>query len=385
MERHEYYDGADDILNNNYPKMKSWKVGGDCCSSWDGVSCDMATGYVISLDLSGSWLQGPLHSNSCLFRLLYLRKLNHSLNNFTFCPIPSKFGQLSSNHHYAFYTDYNHYVLVGTLYIKGEFIRLSSNDNLSGSFPKFLSGSMLKLLDLSFTKFSGKVPNSIGNLKSLNILTLNHCSVSGSIPSSIGNLTELKYLDLSENEFSGQIPYSLANLTHIDFSNNKFYGEIPSLIGDARDLIVLNLSSNNFAGYIPSSLGNLIELESLDLSYNELSGGIPQQLTGLTFLGYLNLSNNQLTAPIPQAKQIRTFSKSSFDINWGLCGPPLSKNCERSPLPPSHYSEESGDSGLSGFCWKAVAIGYGCGFVIGLILGHIITSRSPYLVLRFFV
>nr|XP_048330485.1 putative receptor like protein 25 [Ziziphus jujuba var. spinosa] len=171
----------------------------------------------------------------------------------------------------------------------------------------------------------------------------------------------------------------------IDLSNNKFYGEIPSSIGDARDLIVLNLSSNNFAGRIPSSLGNLIELESLDLSNNELSSEIPQKLTGLTFLGYLNLSNNQLTGPIPQARQIGTFSNSSFEGNWGLCGPPLSKKCETSPVPPSHYSEESGDSIFSGFGWKAVAIGYGCGLIIGLILGHIITSRSHTWCSRFFM
>ncbi|XP_060671090.1 receptor-like protein 54 [Ziziphus jujuba] len=294
--------------------------------------------------------------------------------------------------------------------------------------------NQLETLDLNYNNLNGKIPKSLTNCKELQILNLGHNQMTDTFPIMLQSLPKLRILILSSNKFYGPIwhPHSFfgfANLhiidlsfndftgslpsdyfqnwtsmkasynkgqeifyvriliffISIDFSNNKFYGEIPSLMGDSRDLIVLNLSSNNFAGRIPSSLGNLIELESLDLSYNELSGGIPQQLTGLTFLGYLNLSNNQLTALIPQAKQIGTFSKSSFDGNWGLCGPPLSKNCERSPLPPSHYSEESGDSGLSGFCWKAVAIGYGCGFVIGLMLGHIITSRSPYLVLRFFV
>ncbi|XP_060671008.1 putative receptor like protein 25 [Ziziphus jujuba] len=167
----------------------------------------------------------------------------------------------------------------------------------------------------------------------------------------------------------------------IDFSNNKFYGEIPRAIGDLGSLIVLNLSSNNFSGHIPSSLGNLIELESLDLSNNKLCGEIPHQLTRLTFLEYLNSSENQLVGPIPQAGQIETFSNSSFEGNWGLCGLPLSKKCE-TLLPPSEYSEESGDSILSGLTWKTVAKGYGYGLIIGLMIGFITTSSWPCLMLK---
>ena len=46
----------------------------------------------------------------------------------------------------------------------------------------------------------------------------------------------------------------------INLSNNGFYGEISSTMGNLKELIVLNLSSNSFACPIPSSFGNLIEL-----------------------------------------------------------------------------------------------------------------------------
>ena len=88
----DYYDYYD-YYNGSYPKMKSWKADSDCCS-WDGVTCDTQHGEVIGLDLSNSWLYGPLNSNSTLFSFRHLRKLNFALNNFTFSTIPSEFGQL---------------------------------------------------------------------------------------------------------------------------------------------------------------------------------------------------------------------------------------------------------------------------------------------------
>ncbi|KAL9453053.1 hypothetical protein AB3S75_008784 [Citrus x aurantiifolia] len=47
------------VCQRSYPKMISWKKDTNCCS-WDGVTCDMATGNVISLDLSCSWLHGNI-------------------------------------------------------------------------------------------------------------------------------------------------------------------------------------------------------------------------------------------------------------------------------------------------------------------------------------
>jgi hypothetical protein len=87
----EYYNGS-------YPKMKSWKADSDCCS-WDGVTCDPENGHVVGLNLTNSWLNGRLNSNSSLFSLRHLHKLNLALNNFTSSTIPSQFGHLVSLTH----------------------------------------------------------------------------------------------------------------------------------------------------------------------------------------------------------------------------------------------------------------------------------------------
>jgi hypothetical protein len=168
-------------------------------------------------------------------------------------------------------------------------------------------------------------------------------------------------------------------LMAIDFSSNKFVGEIPKFIENLKGIQLLNLSNNCLTGHIPLSLGNLIELEALDLSQNKLSGDIPQQLTQLTFLEFFNVSHNNLTGPIPQGKQFGTFENNSFEGNLGLCGRPLTKTCGNSDEPTSHPSifEESQNSEiLFEFGWKIVVIGYGFGFVVGVIIGSIVIARK---------
>uniref|UniRef100_A0A2N9GKF5 Leucine-rich repeat-containing N-terminal plant-type domain-containing protein n=1 Tax=Fagus sylvatica TaxID=28930 RepID=A0A2N9GKF5_FAGSY len=171
--------------------------------------------------------------------------------------------------------------------------------------------SKLRVIDLSYNNFSGKIPSEY--FKTWNAMLMVHGR----------DKSQPEYMEDPSAYYKDSITVMnkgvemefvkiLTIFTSIDLSNNGFHGEIPDSVGTLKDLIVLNLSSNNFIGRIPSSLGNLIELESLDLSRNKLLGEIPQHLTSLTFLAYLNLSDNQLTGPIPQGGQFGTFENSVF-------------------------------------------------------------------------
>ncbi|CAL5356859.1 unnamed protein product [Camellia sinensis] len=174
----------------------------------------------------------------------------------------------------------------------------------------------------------------------------------------------------------------------VDFSHNKFHGKIPISIGRLKALCVLNFSRNGFTGPIPLSLVNLTELESLDLSQNRLSSKIPQELTSLTFLEVFDVSQNNLTGIIPRGQQFETFSNTSYEGNLGLCGFPLSKNCgnvqiAESPTLPSSFSHNFKFK-FDGFGWEAVLMGYGCGVLLGLLIGSYIIQRKEEWLVRIF-
>jgi len=285
-----------------------------------------------------------------------------------------------------------------------------------------------EILDLGNNKIEDTFPYFLEMLPELHVLVLKSNKLQGFVNGPIANnsFSKLRIFDISSNNLSGPLPteyfnsleammaynqnsfymmarnysnyaYSIevtwkgfeikfrkiqSTLRILDLSNNNFIGEISKVIGKLKALQQLNLSHNSLTGHIQSSLGMLTNLESLDLSSNFITGRIPVQLADLTFLGVLNLSHNQLEGPIPSGKQFNTFNASSFEGNLGLCGFPMPKECnsdEAPPLQPPNFHD--GDVSAffgEGFGWKAVAIGYGCGFVFGVTMGYVVLrTRKP--------
>lgn len=74
---------------------------------------------------------------------------------------------------------------------------------------------------------------------------------------------------------------------------------------------------------------------------------------------------------VPQGTQFNTFT-TSFDGNPELCGFPLPKHCGRPSSPPLEVDEDS----ESGFTWEVVMLGYGCGTLLGLVMGYIMFSTG---------
>ncbi|XP_074338049.1 receptor-like protein 43 [Apium graveolens] len=306
-----------------------------------------------------------------------------------------------------------------------ETINLNGN-KLEGRVPSsFLEFDSLRVLDLGNNQISDTFPQFLEVLPNLQVLVLKSNKFHGIIITIFKverPFHSLRIIDLSYNEFSGPLPsiyfknfkammngdvdkterkymgddtyYSdsmslvikgvetefvriLTVFTTIDLSGNNFEGEIDEFIGNLVSLRYLNLSHNNLTGHIPSSTGKLLMLESLDLSYNRLEGEIPHQLSSLNTLARLNLSFNQLSGPIPVGPQLNTFENDSYVGNLGLCGRPLSKQCEHDfktkkgdGFDIAAQEEEDDDYFFGGFTWEAVVIGYGCGVVPAFIIGY---------------
>ncbi|GMI98569.1 receptor like protein 35 [Hibiscus trionum] len=265
---------------SDYSKADSWKldgwIGRDCCS-WDGVECDDNTGHVIGLDLSSSFLYGSIDSNSTLFQLHHLRRLNLFDNDFNGSEIPSAIGKLS------------------------ELSQLNlSYSAFSGQFPyEVLQLSKLVMLDLSSNAYlSAELPESIGNLKSLSHLDLSFSSISGQIPNSLANLTELTYLSLAFNDFTPSTLSWLAKLsklTVLNVASTNSYGDVLSSLKNLTRLTEVQLSRNQFSSQIPSWLGNLTWLTTLELGVNQFWGPVPESIFTLIKLESLGLWDNLLT------------------------------------------------------------------------------------------
>ncbi|KAJ6887658.1 hypothetical protein NC652_028809 [Populus alba x Populus x berolinensis] len=383
--------------------------------------------HLENLRLSNNQLSGPIPSqlSTLSLRLFDLR------NNHLHGPIPSSIFKQENLEALALASNNKLTGEISSSICKLKFLGLLdlSNNSFSGKIPSsIINCTSLEVLDLGNNKIEDAFPYFLEGLPELHVLVLKSNKLQGFMNGPIANnsFSKLRIFDISNNNLSGPLPtwyfnsfeammvsdqnsfymmarnysnyaYSIevtwkgfdiefakiqSTLRILDLSSNNFIGEISKVIGKLKALQQLNLSHNSLTGHIQSSLRILSNLESLDLSSNFLTGRIPVQLADLTFLGVLNLSHNHLEGPVPSGKQFNTFNASSFEGNLGLCGFPMPKECnsdEALPWQPSNFHD--GDVSAffgDGFGWKAVAIGYGCGFLFGVTMGYIVfRTRKP--------
>ncbi|GKA59331.1 leucine-rich repeat-containing protein [Tanacetum coccineum] len=371
------------------------------------------------LYLESNLIQGPFPSSICnMSNLKYLDMSNNRFGGL----IPECFGKLSSSLVSIDMGNNSFQGTIPTIYDGCENLLglILKGNQLEGEVPSSWSKCQsLKVVDFGNNHLNGTFPGWLGDLPNLQALVLKSNNFHGHIQPSVtvdSPFPSLRVLDLSHNRFVGQLPakyfqnfnsmknmvkdntrpeylmvagtyYSLVaavkgvnqefpqilvDYTIIDLSCNIFEGHIPNVIGGLNSLIVLNLSRNSLIGPIPHALGNLTEIESLDLSWNQLSGEIPQSLAGIKYLAVLNLSQNHLAGSIPQGTQFNTFDEYSFADNLGLCGFPLPEKCSESHKPQLESHERHEEE--SGFTWEVVTLGYGCGTLLGLVMGYLMLS-----------
>jgi Leucine-rich repeat (LRR) protein len=110
-------------------------------------------------------------------------------------------------------------------------------------------------------------------------------------------LPKLQYLRLGYNQdLLGYFPefYSNSSLKILGVRGTRFFGKLPTSIGNLESLNELWIGSSNFSGHIPPSLGNLTQLTILSLQFNKLECPIPFSIFELEKLEYLNLYSNNL-------------------------------------------------------------------------------------------
>nr|XP_028960703.1 receptor-like protein 6 [Malus domestica] len=292
-----------------YPKVSSWKPaeGGNSTCSWEGVKCDEKTGHVIGLDLGSSCLHGSINSNSSLFRLVHLQRLNLSDNNFNYSQIPTSIRNFPSLTHLDLSTS----VFSGqvpselSLLSKLTYLDLSLNlDRLSEDKDHQSSEERnYPLLKLEASDLGSLVQN----LTSLEVLSLSFVNVSSAIPHSMANLSSLTTLYLRDCHLQ---------LTYLDISANKFGGLIPDSLANLTQLATFRISTSRLTGPIPSWLGNFSKLEYLDFAFNRLNGSVPASFSNLTNLQILYLHSNTLTGAVEFQMFQNLQSLYQLELSW---------------------------------------------------------------------
>ena len=189
----------------------------------------------------------------------------------------------------------------------GKFMRvLYLEENMfSGVVPENIGELLPNLLHLVLSSnfITGRIPPSIGILKSLEILALRNNSLSGELPPHWDDMQSLYFLDISDN-ISGKLPSSmrfLSSLQWLSLGQNHLEGELPSFLRECTKLVSLDLGGNKFFGNIPVWIGeSLSNLSRLSLRSNLFDEVIPQQLCLLSSLHILDLAHNDLSGGIPQ-------------------------------------------------------------------------------------
>ncbi|XP_021759202.1 receptor-like protein 12 [Chenopodium quinoa] len=164
-------------------------------------------------DLSCNYLSGNLPS-SYLQSLVAMTVSTEKLSN-------------SSNSFFRFYfrIGYNDYGFYGEKY---NYVVTITNKGSETFYTKILT--VLRMIDFSSNKFTGRIPMIIGNLRGLQALNLSNNNLVGGIPSFLANIKDLESLDLSQNKLSGVIPRELIVLNFLEVfnvSHNRLVGPIP--------------------------------------------------------------------------------------------------------------------------------------------------------------
>ena len=204
---------------------------------WDGVTCDAAKTHVVSFALYGSIDQptGTLPDSIGNFQFLQQVQMIQANISGTLNP------QLFYNNADLFRVDIEHLPLDGSLP------------------PLFSSG--LQTLHVSFTKFHGTLPGSLGALPQLSELRLDHNKFNGTLPATLSGLPELITLDLRSNQFSGAIPDDICTPPHLEEINlrDNLFNKRAACFAtiDPLQVTTCDLRNNKFCVESPAELNDV--------------------------------------------------------------------------------------------------------------------------------
>ncbi|XP_075653665.1 uncharacterized protein LOC142624020 [Castanea sativa] len=280
------------------------------------------------LILRSNEFYGPIWTHKAKYKFPSLQIFDLSYNSFT-GSLPLKFFQYSRSSRLESANKLTYIQVTSSIDVQNSVINFSWKFQYNYAMIMINKGvvtdykkvqELFTALDFSSNRFTGAIPEFIGNL----------------------NLKGLRLLNLSNNILTGQIPQGLKNLVNLeslDLSQNKLFGEIPQQLTQLTFLASFNVSNNHLVGPIPQGK-----------QFNTFPSN--------SFEGNPGLCGISLTKKC--------------------------KNSEVSLPSPSTPEESQDLGSPFQFGWKIVLIGYGFGLVVGVTIGQVMIARNQDLFMKTF-
>lgn len=284
----------------------------------------MASSSITVLDISFNHLKGEIHELPSSTPVRPLQVLNISSNSFT-GQFPSATWEMMKN---LVMLNASNNSFTG--HIPSNFCSSSASltalalcyNHLSGSIPPGFGNCLkLRVLKVGHNNLSGNLPGDLFNATSLEYLSFPNNELNGVINGTlIVNLRNLSTLDLEGNNITGRIPDSIGQLKRLQdlhLGDNNISGELPSALSNCTHLITINLKRNNFSGNLSNvNFSNLSNLKTLDLMGNKFEGTVPESIYSCTNLVALRLSSNNLQGQLsPKISNLKSLTFLSVGCN----------------------------------------------------------------------
>ncbi|CAF2288429.1 unnamed protein product [Brassica napus] len=263
----------------------------------------------------------------------------------------------------------------------------SAKDNsFTGSIPLSICNCRsLSDLWLSYNNLTGPIPQC---LSKLTVVNLRKNNLEGSIPDTFYIGASLRRLDVGRNRLTRKLPRSLQNCSSLEFlaaDHNRIKGKFPFWLKALPNLEVLILSSNKFDGSIsPPDQGPLgfPELRIFEISDNKFTGSLPPRYFANWKASSLTMNEDgdlyMVYRTTPYGRRYFA-SVETIDLRYkGLLMEQEMETCFGTIAPPTQQppEEEEGED-EEVLNWKCVGIGYGPGVLLGLTIAQVIASYKP--------